>query len=98
MAEDAVKVAPHAYKVVMENDRVRVLESRMKPGEETEMHSHPALVAVAISDASVKFTLPDGQTIEASLKTGEPMFSPAIDHSTVNTGDKEAHVILVELK
>ena len=48
MPEDAVKVAPHAYKVVLENDKVRVLESRMKPGDKTEMHGHPALVAVAM--------------------------------------------------
>jgi hypothetical protein len=28
MAEDAVKVAPHVYKVALENDRVRVLDTR----------------------------------------------------------------------
>ena len=43
--EDAVKVAPHVYKVALENDRVRVLETRMKPGDKTSMHSHPAVVA-----------------------------------------------------
>lgn len=30
MAEDAVKVAPHVYKVALENDRVRVLDTRMR--------------------------------------------------------------------
>ena len=35
MADDAVSVAPHVYKVLLENDRVRVLDSRMKPGETT---------------------------------------------------------------
>ena len=33
MAEDAAKVASHVYKVVFENERARVLDVRMKPGE-----------------------------------------------------------------
>jgi hypothetical protein len=38
MIEDAAKVAPHVYKVVFENDRVRVLEARLGPGVKTQMH------------------------------------------------------------
>ena len=57
MAEDAIKIAPHAYKVVLDNDRVRVLESRMKPGDKTEMHGHPAVVACAVIGGKFKFTL-----------------------------------------
>ena len=40
-AEDAVKTDPDKYKVVLENERVRVLEYRDKPGEKTKMHTHP---------------------------------------------------------
>ncbi|HEX2170445.1 MAG TPA: hypothetical protein VHF65_09110, partial [Nitrososphaera sp.] len=39
--DDAVKVAPDSYKVVLENDAVRVLEVRIKQGTKSEMHSHP---------------------------------------------------------
>jgi quercetin dioxygenase-like cupin family protein len=98
MAEDAVKVAPHAYKVLLENDRVRVLESRMKPGDRTEMHSHPALVAYAIQDGRFKFTFPDGASEEIELQAGQVIFSDAVTHSTENVGTTEGHVILVELK
>ncbi len=31
MAQDAAQVALHVYKVVFENERVRLLEVRMKP-------------------------------------------------------------------
>ena len=41
MSEDAVKVAPNSYKSILENERVRVLEYRGKPGDKTAMHSHP---------------------------------------------------------
>ena len=96
MADDAVKVAPHAYKVVVENDRVRVLEYRGMPGVKTEMHSHPAVVAIAIG--KFKFTLPDGQSMEMELQGGQAMYMDASEHATENAGTAEAHVILVELK
>ena len=32
---------PDEYKVVFENDRVRVLEYRDKPGDRTSPHHHP---------------------------------------------------------
>nr|NIP31626.1 hypothetical protein [Candidatus Dadabacteria bacterium]NIQ16433.1 hypothetical protein [Candidatus Dadabacteria bacterium] len=44
MAQDAVKVAPESYKVLLENDRVRVLEFQIKPGKKDAMHSHPAYI------------------------------------------------------
>lgn len=49
MAGDAVSVAPDHYKVLEENDRVRILEFRGGPGAKTAMHSHPAMVAVPVS-------------------------------------------------
>lgn len=98
MADDAVAVAPHAYKVVLENDRVRVLESRMGPGDRTEMHSHPALVAVAMQGGKYRFTLGDGQTMEVDVPVGVPLYFDAVDHETENIGDTEGVVLLIELK
>ena len=98
MPGDAVAVAPHVYKVILENDRVRVLEVRAKAGEKTEMHSHPSYVAIAITDTQLKFTLPDGHSIEVELKAGQARYSDPLDHITEIAGNREAHVLLVELK
>ena len=98
MAGDAIQVAPDSYKVVDENDRVRILEYRGGPGAKTEMHSHPDLVPIPVTAGKFKFGTPDGQTFEAELDAGQAMFFPAQDHSTENIGDTEGHVILVELK
>ena len=98
MADDAVKVAPHVYKVVLENDRVRVLESRMKPGEKTEMHSHPAIVVIAFDNGKYRFTSPDGQAMELDVQAGVPMYMDGVDHATENIGGSEGVVLLVELK
>jgi quercetin dioxygenase-like cupin family protein len=41
-SQDILKVAPKNCKVLLENDRVRVIRVVTKPGEKIEMHSHPA--------------------------------------------------------
>ena len=98
MSQDAVTVAPHLYKVVLENERVRVLEIRSLPGERTEMHTHPNQVAVAIGDGKYRFTSPDGQSMEVELTAGQVMYLPPVEHTTEIIGTKEARVVLIELK
>ena len=64
MAGDAVSVAPNLYKVLLENDKVRVLETRYGPGVKSEMHFHPDLVAVALTPAKAILTLAEGRIRE----------------------------------
>ena len=98
MPEDAIKIAPHVYKVLFENERVRVLESRMTPGAKSELHSHPAVVGIGITTGKYRFTSPDGQSMEAEISTGQVLYMDAVDHATENVGNAEAMAILVELK
>ena len=98
MAGDAVSVVPDLYKVLFENDRVRVLDTRYGPGVKSAMHSHPDLVVVALTPLKAKFTLADGQTVDIELPAGDAAFVEAQDHTVENTSTSELHVILVELK
>jgi quercetin dioxygenase-like cupin family protein len=98
MAGDPVKVAPHVYKTVLENDRVRVLEAGGSPGLNTGMHSHPHQVAIALADTSMKFTFPGGESAEAELKAGEVMYLDPVEHAVELLGSGEGRLILVELK
>jgi hypothetical protein len=91
-------VAPHVYKVVLENDRVRVLEARGKPGDKTELHSHPAMVAIGITDCNLRFGFPDGQTMDAELKPSEAIFLEPVEHTTEIMGTGDAKMLLIELK
>src|SRR5713226_8949051 len=71
-AQDPVKVAPENFKVLLENDQVRVLEFRGKPGDKIGMHSHPAYLTYIISGSGkTKFTSPDGKTTEQEAKVGQ---------------------------
>ncbi len=98
MAEDAIKIAPDQYKVVLENDRIRVLEYRDKPGSKTGMHYHPDVLAIPIASGKFKFTFEDGNSTEVEVKPNEPVFMPGHNHITENVGGTDGHVILVELK
>ena len=98
MPGDAVTVAPNNYKTLLDNDRIRLLEYRGKPGDKTAMHSHPDILAYAIAGGKFRFAFPDGQSMEVELHAGESMFVEGMSHSTEQLGPDEAHVLLVELK
>ncbi len=97
-AQDMVKVAPKNCKVLLENDRVRVVRVVAKPGEKLEMHSHPANIVYAFTPGKVKHTSPDGKTQERELKTGQAIWSDAVTHSSENIGTTESRVLVIELK
>ena len=98
MAQDLAKVMPEDVKVIVDNDRVRVLEVLHKPGVKEPMHSHPAYVAVYLSATKVKVTTPDGKTVEKDRKAGEVSWSEATTHALENVGTADQHVIVIELK
>ena len=98
MAEDAVKVAPHVYRVVFENERARVLDVRMKPGESTSIHSHPDYVVYLLSGGKVRFTSPSGESGEVELPAGASMWRKAEEHATENIGTTEIHALFFEPK
>ncbi len=98
MADDAVRVAPHAYKVVFENERTRVLEVSLKPGESTAMHSHPAYVVYMFGEGKVRFTAPSGETAELELPAGAAMWREAEEHATENIGATEVRGLFFEPK
>jgi beta-alanine degradation protein BauB len=97
--QDAVRVAPHVYSVLFENDRVRVLDVRMKPGEKSAMHSHPAYVVYVLDAAAkVKLTSSDGQSAQVELKPGGVMWREPETHAAENSGSSNLHAVFVELK
>ncbi len=95
---DAAIVASETYKVYLENDRVRVLEYRIKPGKKDATHSHPDFLVYALTPVKYKLYLPDGKTIDSEAKAGEVFFSEAETHAYENVGSTEAHGFLIELK
>lgn len=97
-AQDPVQVNAKTIQVKLENDRVRVLEAVLQPGEKEQMHSHPSYVIYAIAGGKVRNHAADGQTSEAEIATGQVLYRDPLTHWAENIGTTPIRLILVELK
>ena len=101
-AQDAAKVQPAAYKVVLENHALRVLEFNSRPGMGIcgeGMHSHPAHLTVLLSDLTqARVKLPNGKTLTGSRKLGDVFWSEAETHEVENISGRDVRTLIVELK
>lgn len=97
-AQDPVPLYPDNYKVLLENEKVRVLDFRLKKGAKEEFHSHPAAVTYVLAPFKIRFSFPDGSTRIREAKAGDVFFGEALVHASENIGDTDAHGILVEMK
>jgi hypothetical protein len=97
-AHDPVNTDGDKYKVIFENERVRVLEYRDRPGEKTLQHRHPAFVLYALGPFKRRITLPDGKAMMREFKAGDVLYSDAQTHIGENVGETPTHVIMVEMK
>lgn len=98
MSLDPVVTNPDLYKVVFENDRVRVLEYLDKPGDKTTPHEHPDSVMYTLSSFRRRLHGGGGETRDVEMAAGLTGWLPAQQHSGHNIGDTDTHVIFVELK
>jgi len=98
VADDPTRTDPDKYKVVFENDRVRVLEYRDEPGQSTSPHRHPDSVMYTLSSFDRKLVAEDGESRDVTLEAGEVRWLDAQVHSGENVGATPTHVLFVELK
>ena len=96
IAVDFVEAAPKQTKVLVDNEKVRVIHATFKKGDKVPAHSHPDIVVYILKRGKVKFTNADGKVIESDSKAGEAFFRPPVTHSHEHLEDSEA--IIVELK
>lgn len=97
MSADPVTSNPDLYSVVFENDRIRVLEYRDRPGTVSKPHMHPDSVMITLSAFRRRLSS-GGHQVEVELPAGDARWLPAQRHSGENIGDTETHCIFVELK
>jgi quercetin dioxygenase-like cupin family protein len=93
---DPVQVSPTNYRVLLENERVRVVEMSLKAGEMDETHSHPAETVYFVTGGRVRLHLPDGGTAEAEFPDGGAMWHEPWTHRVENIGTSDITAIIVE--
>jgi quercetin dioxygenase-like cupin family protein len=105
-ALDAMVAAPEHHEVLLENERVRVIDSRIKPGDTVPIHTHrwaSVLYVLSTSDfirydneANAVF---DSRTADLQVQAGRVAWLPPLEaHSVENVGEEEIRVISIELK
>lgn len=97
-AQDLAVTAGPQAKVLLDNDRVRVLELVTAPGAKTGMHSHGEHFVYFVTDGVALQANADGTTTRRPLEAGDIMWSGPVTHDTENAGDTAVKALIVELK
>ena len=103
---DALAAAAAHHMLLLENERVRVLETRIRGGETTAVHTHrwPNVQYVLSSPDFIRrdgegAVLLDTRMAESRPEPPVTLWSePLPPHSIENVGEADLHVIMVELK
>ena len=103
---DALQAAPESHRLPFENDAVRVLETRIAPGETTPVHTHrwPSILYLLSIGHFVRrdaegAILVDNRNGGSLPKPARAIWGDALPpHTLENVDASEIHIIGVELK
>lgn len=105
MAQEKAKAAPaekgkSVTKTLVDNDKVRVVESTFKPGDTSNTITRPARVTRALKGGTLTATSADGKVEKRAFKTGEVRYFDAETSPTTvkNEGKSELVLYIVFLK
>lgn len=92
--------SPGIYKVLQENNELRVVLATWKPGQRDEMHSHPVNATYALTACQVRLYGPDGKVLgESKRPQGSALIQSTIAaHSLENIGTSDCQILIVERK
>ena len=90
-------VASNVYKLINENERMRVVRVTFQVGETAKMHHHPQHMIYVLKGGKLSL-ISGGKTQVVDLKEGSAVFMEAQDHEATNIGDSVVDMLVVELK
>lgn len=98
-AQDVLAAAPAHYKVLVENEYIRVVENTLAPGEKDASHTHPAGWYNVTRGGTMKVVFADGRVVTWRPKSGEAGWSPPeAAHTSENVGREPMTGVPVEVK
>ncbi len=102
---DALITAPQHHALLLENEFVRVLDTKVGPGETVPLHTHrwPSTLYILSWSNFVRRDRQDRVVVDsrtlARVPPGSALWSgPLPAHTLENVGQSELHAISVELK
>ncbi len=93
------EASPDIYKVLAENEMMRVVLGTWQPGQRDNWHGHPATAVYYVTDCHVRAFFPDGSSrdIQRIGSTGRARSRPVTSHSIQNIGEEVCQILLVEI-
>ena len=102
---DAMIEAPEHHEILFENDRVRILDTCVRPGERTPVHAHEwpaALYVMSWSDFVRRDAngevMVDSRQRQMGAPGGGLWLEPLPPHSIENVGSTDLRIVAVEVK
>jgi hypothetical protein len=91
---------PDSYRIVMENDRVRMIEVHIKPHSKVDVESPPnrERFLYMLSDGALILAPPGKTPYEFALHAGETAVFPAVSSVVENDTDSAVRALMVEVK
>jgi len=102
---DALTAAPETHSLLFENDAVRVIATRIAPGETTALHTH-CWPQVMIVDSFSDFVRRDDSGVVMADSRGAPLpqsgaavwLDALPPHTLENVGDADIRAVGIEIK
>ncbi len=96
---DGVEVSPENFKILLENEFVRIVEYSLKPGEKDNWHTHPPKSGYVISGGTLKIYPENGEPFISDEKVGDTFWSDYVGkHYDENIGSTTVTIVLTEIK
>lgn len=99
-AQDKPVTPPDSYRVVMENERVRMIEVHVRPHSKVNVESpvNRERFLYMLSDGALILAPPGKTPYEFALHAGETAVFPAVSPTVENDTDSAVRALMVEVK
>ena len=103
---DALACAPEHHRLLFENEHVRVLDTRIGPGERSRLLAHewPASLYVVSWSDFIRYDEHGAPVLDSRMLPQRPPAGSALwtgplgPHALENIGDAPLHIVAVEMK
>ena len=103
---DALTAASQHHKLLLENETVRVIDTCIPPGEITEVHTHKWSASLYIlswsdfirCDHEGNIALDSRDLVKSPSPATALWSEPLAPHTLKNIGNKDLHIISIEIK
>ncbi len=98
VVDDKARLEAAIPELLFENERVRLFEVTLQPGEQTDLRSRPAGLVYALSEGTCAVTKPSGDRTDLAMSPGAVFWMDAAERATGNVGSTPIRAIVFEPK